>query len=100
MTLASAPGKLILCGEHAVVYGRPAIALPLPDIRAQVLARDAEAGSGITIDAPDLDQRWTLASAPAHPLSELATSVLADLRDRAPGGGKVANPRDLLRPDI
>ena len=80
MTLASAPGKIILCGEHAVVYGRPAIALPLPDLRAQVVVRDGEAGSGITIDAPDLERRWTLASAPAHPLSELVVGILDHLR--------------------
>jgi mevalonate kinase len=79
MTEASAPGKIILCGEHAVVYGRPAIALPLADLRARVVVEPGDAGSSITIDAPDLERRWTLASAPDHPLSELIVSVLDHL---------------------
>ena len=79
MTEASAPGKIILCGEHAVVYGRPAIALPLADLRARVVVEPSDAGSGITIDAPDLERRWTLASAPDHPLSALIVSVLDHL---------------------
>jgi mevalonate kinase len=53
----SAPGKAILFGEHAVVYGYPAIAVPIRGVAVQatvsVLAGD-EPGS-VTIEAPDID---------------------------------------------
>ncbi|HEX5691269.1 MAG TPA: mevalonate kinase, partial [Roseiflexaceae bacterium] len=79
MSEASAPGKIILCGEHAVVYGRPAVALPLADLRARATVSHAPRGSGIAISAPQIDQHWTLAEAPDHPLSELIATLLAQL---------------------
>jgi mevalonate kinase len=59
---ASAPGKAILLGEHAVVYGQPAIAVPVSDLRATASVEPAEAGSGLTIVALDIDESTTLAS--------------------------------------
>jgi mevalonate kinase len=50
---ASACGKLILFGEHAVVYGRPALAVPLSGLRARVDVRRAR-GRGVVIRAPDI----------------------------------------------
>ena len=47
----SACGKIILLGEHAVVYGRPAIALPIP---LAVEAAIRKAGEGINVVIP----RW------------------------------------------
>jgi len=79
MTEASAPGKLILCGEHAVVYGRPAIALPLGDVRARAVISAGAPGSGITCAAADLDRSWTLADEPTNPFSELISALLERL---------------------
>jgi len=86
MVTASAPGKLILCGEHAVVYRRPAIALPLPDVRATVTISAAPAGSGVVFEAPDLQASWTASEAaaeaadrPGRPLTVLYTLAARQL---------------------
>ena len=48
----STPGKLMLLGEHAVVYGRPCLVTAV-DQRMKVIGEKVR-GSGITINAPDV----------------------------------------------
>lgn len=78
MSQASAPGKVILCGEHAVVYGQPAIALPLPTIRATATVAVAASGSGVTFDLPDLGENWTLHEHAVQPPSPDALHDIAE----------------------
>jgi mevalonate kinase len=76
----SAPGKVILFGEHAVVYGRPAIAVPVTQVRATATITPAEPGSGLVIAAPDIRKRFLLADAPQdEPLALAARLVTSRL---------------------
>ncbi|MEA3407602.1 MAG: mevalonate kinase [Chloroflexota bacterium] len=60
MASASAAGKVILFGEHAVVYGRPAIAIPISDRRAKAVVTPLDPGEGVRIVAEDLSQEYHL----------------------------------------
>lgn len=53
MSTGTACGKIILFGEHAVVYGRPALAIPLSQMRARASVEPGQA-KGIVIRAQDL----------------------------------------------
>jgi len=54
MTSASAPGKMILLGEHAVVFGKPAIALGI-DMRLTCTVRKAAES---TVNGQPLTERY------------------------------------------
>lgn len=62
MIKATAPGKIILFGEHAVVYGRPAIAVPVSQVRATATVVPGE--GGVRLVAPDLGLQLLLEEAP------------------------------------
>lgn len=59
MIEATAPGKVILFGEHAVVYGRPALAAPVTHLRARATIEETGAPD-VALIAPDLGRQALL----------------------------------------
>jgi mevalonate kinase len=86
MSLASAPGKVILFGEHAVVYGRPALAVPVTQVRAEAQAEFGPQTVGenwadsVWVIAPDIGLDAPLSRLQAeqtpHPLAAVIQIVL------------------------
>ncbi len=69
----SAYGKVILLGEHAVVYGRPAVALPIPLAVEAAVRRE---GEGVNILIP----RWGLEQK-VHENTQGLAGILANVLD-------------------
>lgn len=83
MTTATAPGKIILAGEHAVVYGRSAIAVPVWERVATATITPRSTGAGCLLVAPDIKRRFVVANANANPLTVVTRLTLAQLNGPA-----------------
>jgi mevalonate kinase len=76
MTTSSAPGKIILFGEHAVVYRRPALAVPVTQVHADVDVSDSTR-AGIWMNAPDVNLNAELNTLPSdHPIAAVINNLL------------------------
>lgn len=95
MSEAAAPGKIILFGEHAVVYSQPALAVPVIQVRAEVRI-DKIFSAGIRINAPNIQLNDKLDSlASSHPLAATVRNTLTAL-----GAGSLSGVSISIRSKI
>jgi mevalonate kinase len=75
MFAATAPGKVILFGEHAVVYGRPALAAPVTQLRARAEV-EPTGEADVRLIAPDVGRSALLSyTPPDNPLAAVVRVV-------------------------
>ena len=87
MIQATAPAKIILLGEHAVVYGQLAIAIPISGLRATAVAEPTTPGSGLQIVLSDTEVILPVkiqAETIDHPLNLIASQILSLLDEPPP----------------
>ena len=96
--IVSAPAKIILLGEHAVVYGKPSLAVPLSSLRAYAQIVPLPDNSGLNISAADLDNQDFVVNLLSNKLDQpLVIAALLLLRDL---GSPVPNANIILHSDI
>lgn len=85
MITAHACAKIILVGEHAVVYGQPAIAIPVASLQATVTVQPhTDSRKTLQIVAEDESILYTPETHAESPLIQMAHSVLYEIGSDIP----------------